>query len=313
MLESNYYNYPLYTLRLIVRNLCIVFFPFRLTTCIRGRLGNQLNQFASSVGISFLTNHRPALLKQSQLWKYFDLEGKVDQAETQCSKYQKQFRFFELKSVCIFEPDLVRNVNETKGDVILNGFFASWVFYEKQQKYVRNLLQFSRDIQSKVDDIFQEIKKKYVAIQEQGKRVLYIAVHVRRGDFLKSKSKRLGRRAAPIEYYIQAIHWFKKNQSGSELLFIVASNDKTWVTQNFVKIKDTKFYFLSENNSAIIDMAVLARCNHTIMSTGSYSYWSAFLANGFGVYYSGHPVQGSQLAETCPQKNFYQPKWMALP
>ena len=34
------------------------------------------------------------------------------------------------------------------------------------------------------------------------------------------------------------------------------------------------------------DMALLSLCEHTVVSVGSFGWWSAWLANGVTVYYS---------------------------
>ena len=140
---------------------------------------------------------------------------------------------------------------------------------------------------------------------------LFIGVHVRKTDFEDRYAT--GYNSAPLEYYIQAIDWFKKNQSESESVFIVASDDKPWARENLLGIAETKVYVLSAKNSAEVDLAVLARCQHTIMSAGTYSFWAAYLAGGTATYYSQHPRPGSALFERCPPKDYFLPQWIPLP
>ena len=41
-------------------------------------------------------------------------------------------------------------------------------------------------------------------------------------------------------------------------------------------------FFLGSDNSAS-DLALLANCNHTIQSYGTFSYFAGFLANGYKI------------------------------
>jgi len=43
--------------------------------------------------------------------------------------------------------------------------------------------------------------------------------------------------------------------------------------------------FIKEKNSGILDLAILSACNHTIIYTGTFIWWAAFLAGGESIYY----------------------------
>ena len=49
----------------------------------------------------------------------------------------------------------------------------------------------------------------------------------------------------------------------------------------------------SVQHSAGQDLALLASCDHTVMATGTFSWWAAWLANGTTVYYANFPRRGS--------------------
>ena len=87
--------------------------------------------------------------------------------------------------------------------------------------------------------------------------------------------------------------------------------NKKWVKQNLANITDTQVYILPKN-SAAVDLAVLSSCDHTIMSSGTFSYWAAYLANGIATYYVKHPAPGSKLYKRCKPSTHFLPQWVAL-
>ncbi|VDN19752.1 unnamed protein product [Gongylonema pulchrum] len=61
-----------------------------------------------------------------------------------------------------------------------------------------------------------------------------------------------------------------------------------------------------------VDMATLSRCNHTIMSTGTYSWWTAYLANGSTIYYSNWPKPGTVLDEMVQKSDYFLDSWISM-
>jgi len=45
------------------------------------------------------------------------------------------------------------------------------------------------------------------------------------------------------------------------------------------------------------DFAIIASCEHVIVSTGTYGWWAAWLAHGITIYYADWPKNGSALAK----------------
>ena len=68
----------------------------------------------------------------------------------------------------------------------------------------------------------------------------------------------------------------------------------------------------SVRHNAAQDLAILASCNHTVMTTGSYSWWAAWLANGTAVYYADYPTRGSYLSRLFRSEDYYHPKWIGI-
>ena len=60
----------------------------------------------------------------------------------------------------------------------------------------------------------------------------------------------------------------------SNVTFIVASDDKIWC-QKFLAKDDV--IVTSIQNSAELDFAILKNCNHSIISVGTFGFWTGYL------------------------------------
>ena len=68
----------------------------------------------------------------------------------------------------------------------------------------------------------------------------------------------------------------------------------------------------SRGHSAGFDMALLASCDALIISTGSYGWWAAWLANKTTVYYRYWPRPGSIISRRFTREDYFPPQWIAL-
>jgi len=78
----------------------------------------------------------------------------------------------------------------------------------------------------------------------------------------------------------------------------------------FNKSKVNVTFSVKHNTSH--DLALLANCDHSIMTTGTFSWWAAWLANGITVYYTDFPRPGSILSTRMRSKDFFRPDWIGM-
>jgi len=84
------------------------------------------------------------------------------------------------------------------------------------------------------------------------------------------------------KYFKRAMEYFREEYAPKKAAFLYVSDDMTWGRKN-LKAKD--LFFVGEGNGDKVesvgkDLAVLAVCQHSIVTWGSFSMWSAFLAGG---------------------------------
>lgn len=80
-------------------------------------------------------------------------------------------------------------------------------------------------------------------------------------------------------YFTRAMKYFREKYPSS--LFVVTSDDMDWCRKYLIPINNDIEYAGNENTgSPAEDMALLAACNHTIISYGNFGFWSAYLGRG---------------------------------
>ena len=112
----------------------------------------------------------------------------------------------------------------------------------------------------------------------------------------------LGEKEMGASYFIEATEHFREEFPDKQIYFVAVSDDPAWVVKHLGKItglvvagshgEDGKDHLDPEGRDHLNhvdmdhldpvgrDLALLAACNHTIVSQGMYGAWGAFLAGG---------------------------------
>ena len=146
--------------------------------------------------------------------------------------------------------------------------------------------------------------------------MLYIAVHIRRTDMVYHNVIDYG-----VDYLYRSFVYMIQRFHDRCLLFVVCSDDNIWATTNIQSVlsnltvpagrcRPQVAFFAGPNGSQ--DMAVLASCNHTIITMGTFGWWSAYLAGGLTVYSKTYPpVHKGPLS--IRENDVNLPAWIGLP
>ena len=70
--------------------------------------------------------------------------------------------------------------------------------------------------------------------------------------------------------------------------------------------------FFLDGRHREVDLATLAKCNHSITSTGTFSWWVGYLGTGQTVRFGGWPRPGSALAQMVAVNDFFPPDWTVV-
>lgn len=302
-----------------------------------GRLGNRMFMFASAYGLA----RTHACLLYVDAWILQELNSSFLIGKTNTiSKYQvDNLKNIQQKyTICQFLPELMLpNAIEY---LELRGFWQSYGFFSKYLNeikslftfhdhvalsilpFIRSSLTFSRCIQkndsatyldgncsSKPNVPIKRSKDSLLAAGSIFSHIKYllatsnstwIGVHIRRGDFWKNAM-------SSVRYIVDAITYFEGKYSNT--IFILASDEKDYCLEHFANRSDV--ILTPKDFTATQDLAVLSSCQHSIVTAGSYGWWSALLAGG-DVYHDVNHLTAICPNCSCSRESYYPPWFIFL-
>lgn len=274
--------------------------PLYVTLKFHGRLGNWMYSYASLLGVARANGYIPYLTTSHPLVSYFHIT-KVRPEDAQCL-----YTVFD-DLPCTYNPEFM---NLPAGNISIDGYIQSWKYFRFMEEDVRRELKMHTHLKTQAKEQFSRYVGKFI---KEGR--LVISIHVRRGDILRPEARKLGFCEAPKSYLDNAMKYMLKRYPHS--VFFVASDDIRWCKENLVPAKhlsgnQTVPIIFSESNSYWEDFAMLTLCNHSIISVGTFGWWSAWLANGHVVYYKDFPIPGTKIDYETNKEDYFPPHWVGL-
>ena len=220
-----------------------------------------------------------------------------------------------------------------KPNVLLpHQYLTSYKHFAESASAVRRLLQFHAPLKAAA----QAYLRRVVPVGRTA-----VGVHVRRGDKIRDSKLRL----PALSFYRNALSHFKAKYS--DAFFVIASDDLTWCLQQAVFASNPgDVHVISERHDSVtvndkcpchdcpkacpkaedgiwakrkvspdltLDFAILASCEHVVVSAGTYGYWAAWLAGGDVVYFPGEYIMTAQdNIENFRAEDRYPPEWVAI-
>jgi len=153
-----------------------------------------------------------------------------------------------------------------------------------------------------------------------------VGLHIRRGDFLDRHWVQYGLTVVDRRFVNHAVDYFTSKFARVQL--VVASDDPSWIgnvlrekyapassrsTSGFTLITSSSVAVtLSRGQPPAVDLALLAICDATIVSTGSFGWWAAWLANRTTVYYDRWSRVGSLFSREFNHHRYFPPRWIPI-
>lgn len=209
-----------------------------------GRLGNQLWQIASTIGIAKRNSTEFAFNPVWSYNKYFNIQLPVMRIHGNVVD--------EFRDMLPYSHYVELNLDPTQ-NWVLAGYFQSEKYFKHCENYIRELLTLKPFYETYIREKFNEHLDR-------------IAIHVRRTDFINNGCTP----ALALDYYEEALTNFPDNK------FLVCSDDINWCKQQDV-FKGERFYFVDEKQPDIYDLYLMAYCKGIIIANSSFSWWSAWL------------------------------------
>ena len=263
------------------------------------RLGNLMFNYASMVGIANTHNMTIVMRPEFRLFDIFHISAlSSDHMENTLGLHNDYEEYG--RRACAYDIG-IRKLEPI--NTRLHGYFQSWKYFNHSRERVKREFRFKDHIAKPA----REFIERSIQSRNFKQTPVVVGIHVRRGDYLEPYFSNYGYSTADKEYFTKAMQYFTSKYS--DVLFLVCSDDIAWCQDNIQG--DNVVY--SHSGSDVIDLAILSQCTHSIMSTGSFGWWGAWLTNGTTIYYSKWPKPVSVLEYMVTKHDFFYPHWIPLP
>ena len=201
-------------------------------------------------------------------------------------------------------------------NIRLHGYFQSWRYFVDFDSDVRRHFTFSETIKQKAQKYLHGVLRSWTSKYCRGCRKkidqvdqpVFVGTHIRLGDWRYDSLSALSR------YLQQAIEYFTLRFR--HVVFVICSNDlrrsrKLFNMERLLTTNHSFAYVSSRHN--VIDMALLASCNHSIITAGTYGWWAAYLAGGKTVYFQSKQNKLGTSSVKSNVSHYFFPGWIPLP
>ena len=313
------------------KNSCVIILKQQL-----GRLGNLLFKFVSAYGLARF--HRCKLYVEESYLQILDAIFTINIGHMSISKLQ----YLNLSGIihrgnvaCHYFQDLMQP-NSFKY-LELSGYWQAFGHFIKYTDEIRQQLTFRSEIIRQIAPFFIQLvtvyqrpplncslqKREKTRIANQNTNVMsqqdltnylrnsaftLVGVHWRRGDFLNKAQQDYGQTPSLIDYLNKAMSHFLDKYCNA--LFIVTSDDKEYCRKAFRN--NSHIIITPDNFTHEQDLAALVVCQHTIVTTGSFGWFAAYLSGGDVLYDRLSPGKNTSLEKDCPPAEYYPPRFLAM-
>jgi galactoside 2-L-fucosyltransferase 1/2 len=279
-----------------------------------GRLGNRMFMFASAYGLARTQNchlYVSATIR-NELENNFQMKP-IDEKIWLSEKKLGQLTNIRIRdTVCSFLPELIRP-NAFK-NIELHGYWQSYLYFDAYREEIRKIFSARNDALVRLAKYFTDLTNSICSLcsplpdkthQELRQafqtryNITWISIHIRRRDFL-------GLRYSSDESYIhRAIIFFRRRYYQNHVRFLVASDDRNYCRGLFAsEQKSGRIIILPDHFSPTDDLMALSLCHHSIVTGGTFGFWSAYLAGG-------EVIHDIKYKTGCLRSDYYPP-WFIL-
>ncbi|KAL8598413.1 hypothetical protein ACOMHN_032690 [Nucella lapillus] len=266
-----------------------------------GQLGNVLFEFATAYCIAKINN---LILVVNQVPQLEELNYRGIIVRSGFNKALAKLRIkHHIAAACCKHKLEMMTLNTATHSHYLHGYFQSWKYFEPCKPEMRDADLFRDNITKKAVSIVTNLRKK------QPQRTL-VAVHVRMEDYLNKRAVKNGKKVAPPEYFRRAMMYFRFTYR--DVIFVVIASDTAWFRKEVTNASDV--VVMTRSASPAVDMEVLSRMDHVIISVGTFGWWLAYRNTGTVIYYKDFYVSASRygVQMSANDTDFVYPGWIPL-
>lgn len=230
-----------------------------------GRFGNQLFQFAATIGIGNKLGYDVVFPKKNITTGFHQktADGKhflakldiLDCFDVDDKYFSDNIEYSEIKNENHFHFD--ETMFHISDNTNLNGYFQSEKYFEHCSDLILKALPIKQDLIETAKALLPDTKKELVL------------VHIRRSDYLVLSDYHS---VNGVEYINSAIDCLK---DGVDYHFIVVSDDPIWCKSIWGN-KDN--FTIIDTKNPMVDFTIITLCKHHIISNSSFGWWGSYLS-----------------------------------
>jgi len=190
------------------------------------------------------------------LTKVFNV--KIDAATEEEIKSYKAFYYYNHGKVYRYDEELLQN----SCNRYIDGYLANYQYFFLRGKELENELIFKMPLNKKNKEFKKQIDTSCISI----------AIHVRRGDYVDSVHE-----VVDSDYYHRAVKEMVDRIGQDNIHFFIFSNDMQWVRDSLFLEYPVTYVDCNGNDDGGLDMYLMSRCKHFILSNSGFGFWAAFL------------------------------------
>lgn len=255
---------------------------------IQGGLGNQLFQYALGRNLA-LTHGLPVTYDTSwyamdmgQTKRTYELDHFQTRVRLADPAAVQELRRYQRKAgpvgflksfLTADESRYIQDYNyafdpkifQVKPPAYLDGYWQSEKYFSDVAEMIRREIALTRAPTGKNAEALSQIQSSPS-----------ISLHIRRGDYVTSKTTNTFHGAAGLNYYHAASAKLKSVEPKATMY--VFSDDLAWVKENLRSDLPTVFVDWNTPDTAHEDLRLMSACRHHVLANSTFSWWGAWLS-----------------------------------
>ena len=158
-----------------------------------------------------------------------------------------------------------KNFFKSRKDVLLKGGWQSEKYFSAHKNEVRQAFRVK-------DEVIKPVKELGHQLNNENS----VAVHVRRGDYLRLPIILEWHGVLDASHYNNALLLLRSKLEKPFSIYYF-SDDPLWVEENLCQKWPGKIISKDSQNTAIEDFYLMSQCRHNLIANSSFSWWAAWL------------------------------------
>jgi hypothetical protein len=239
-----------------------------------GRLGNQMFQFASTLGIANRLGFEARFPIENclnfigsgpfdpKIGRPMDVKcDLVDCFDISPEYFIPQRHMNQGHSYHENKFGYNQEIESLPDNSSLNGYFQTEKYFNEFRDLILSQFVFKSSYRDLAESYIQTIRK-------ENRDAVIASIHVRRGDYVMFPDHHP---PCSFSYYNSAIEELRI--ANEKVVYLIFSDDVDWCKTEFIDPS----YIITDLNNPYSEMCAMSLCDHNIIANSSFSWWGAWL------------------------------------